>query len=173
MSKKKRILIILSILLGAIALVAAFIVINHFLGQGDNEADMGREASIESLYEGTTNILTEDDAKAAQKNIDDQIANESDPVVLGEAYGLKSTLLYSEANPDYNEILRYALMSDEINPTSESADRVALAYENLGDVENEIKYHRLAIEREPDTVPEESSSKPYHEARIKWLQENQ
>jgi hypothetical protein len=101
-----------------------------------------------ALYSLATKTAVDKGAAAGQAVLDAQLAKTTDAVEQAIIYGNKASLASSTAGgSDQTTALSYAIKSDSLNPTGDSAEVLAGLYAASGDKKNAIIYYQKAIDR--------------------------
>lgn len=101
-----------------------------------------------ALYILATKTAADKGEAAGQAVLDAQLAKTTDAKEQAIIYGNKASLaLSTDGGGDQTTALSYALKSDALNPTGDSAEVLASLFANSGDKKNAIIYYQKAIDR--------------------------
>ena len=169
-SRKSRFFVVAAILLVVVLLAGAgYLIFKTTSGSDVDDRGLGKAETVNVLYEN----IDRDDVDI-DEYINGQIGSPDVPNrVKSEAYLIKISQEYNanDGAPDMDKILEYALLAYELYPSGNTADTLAFIYEQTDDINNAIKYHELAIEKETEEEKEtdQGSSREYHEQSIQRL----
>lgn len=154
MSKKSRILLTAGIILILLGVgLGVWWVLTHNMTpsmttQTSPSATNTKGDADAALYSLATKTATDKGAAAGQAVLDAQLNKTTDTKEQAIIYGNKASLASSTAGGgNQTTALSYAIKSDSLNPTGDSAEVLAGMYAGSGDKKNAIIYYQKAIDR--------------------------
>lgn len=141
--KNKRLLIIILSLL--LLLISASLLFIYFYNINKKVVVAPVPETIQEIVSNSQIISNTEGQEAAQKSLDEKININNDNIEKGLLYDQKSLIAYN--NGQYQESLDYAKKAEEYNPTTSSAQSIAMNSEKLGDNITALKYYKIQLER--------------------------
>jgi len=117
-------------------------------------------------------IVKDEGYKAAGVFLDNELSKTDDSTIQSHLYINKALLASSPAGgSDESKALEYSLRAEELSPDEETAQMIAVHYENLGDLTNAIKYYKIYLSRLPDgSAGSLSSDYDYYQIYVSELE---
>ena len=153
MKNKKLIIIFLAIISIIIISVCGYFVYNYLVRVSSPKTNSSNiSKKVYNLDETNTYGIAFETARdkgynAGQVYLDDKLKLITNPKQEATVYIYKSSLAGSEFGNDQKRALEYAYKAESIYPSKESALRIAIREEKVGNTKDTLKYYKLYLER--------------------------
>lgn len=173
-SKKRKIFIIVGIIVLVLVAAGAGVALRWWQDVGQQAGDTSQSDEEETptlppVVDDLQNLRAEGNDEAFNQELATALENpDLDDPTRALVYIQQGNAAYDRK--DFAAALEAYRRADELNPSSQTAQLVGFAYQELGDNTNAIDYYRLTIERlDPSNILYEAD-KAYFEERIRLLQ---
>lgn len=173
MSKRRKILIVVGIILLALIAVTTGMALRWWQDAGQQSNDTSETSGQElpplpTVIDDLQNLRTNGDAETFDQDLATALANpDYDDPTRALLYIQQGNAAYDAK--DFNAALESYLQAEALDQSSQTAQLVGFAYQELGDKPKAIEYYQLTIERfSPDNVLYDAE-KSYFEDRINQL----
>lgn len=173
MSKRRKILIVVGIILLALIAATTGMALRWWQDAGQQSNDTSETSEEElpplpTVIDDLQNLRTNGDAEAFDQDLATALANpDYDDSTRALLYIQQGNAAYDAK--DFNTALESYLQAEALDQSSQTAQLVGFAYQELGDKAKAIEYYQLTIERfSPDNVLYDAE-KSYFEDRINQL----
>jgi cytochrome c-type biogenesis protein CcmH/NrfG len=171
--KKRKVIIITGVIVLVLVAAGAGIAIRWWQDTaqpgGTSETTEEETPTLPPVVDDLQNLRTEGDQETFDQELATALENpDYDDPTRALLYIQQGNAAYD--NRDFNAALEAYLQADELDPSSQTAQLVGFAYQELGNNPKAIEFYQLTIERlDPANILYEAD-KAYFEERIRQLQ---
>lgn len=173
LTKKKKILIIAGVVVLVLLAAGTGVAVRWWqdtANRGNDTAENQEELpQLPDVIDNLQNLRTEGDEEAFDQELATALeSSDYDDPTKALLYIQQGNAAYDQQ--DFNAALEAFLQAESLEPSSQTAQLIGFAYEELGNKEKAIEYYQLTIDRLAPNSMVYAADKSYFEERISQLQ---